>query len=136
MNIFRMGVVDEGVQNHCCTICTYTVMNCILHCIFIFLLLSFSGEETGDTFSGRSPATKDMAPPARRPAPPHHLSPPQVAHAYFLPSHPFSPSLHSSRLYIAPPPCPFLYNVVSYRIFSVRWLFKAQPARRLVNRHV
>ncbi|XP_070688808.1 glypican-5-like [Pempheris klunzingeri] len=38
-----------------------------------------TGDETGDTSSGRSPATKDVAPPPRRPAPPHHLSPPQVA---------------------------------------------------------
>ncbi|XP_070765562.1 glypican-5-like [Enoplosus armatus] len=40
-----------------------------------------NGDETGDTSSGRSPATKDVArpPPPRRPVPPHHLSPPQVA---------------------------------------------------------
>ncbi|XP_035509238.1 glypican-5-like [Morone saxatilis] len=38
------------------------------------------GDDTGDTSSGRSPATKDMAPPrSRRPVPPHHLSPPKVA---------------------------------------------------------
>lgn len=45
------------------------------------VLLSFSGHETGDTSSGHSPATKDVAPPPpRRPAPPHQLSPPQVGH--------------------------------------------------------
>ncbi|XP_060890399.1 glypican-5-like [Labrus mixtus] len=39
-----------------------------------------NGDETGDISSGRSPATKDMAPPpARRPVPPHRLSPPKVA---------------------------------------------------------
>ncbi|TMS20034.1 hypothetical protein E3U43_006527 [Larimichthys crocea] len=44
-----------------------------------------SGDETGDTSSGRSPATKDMSSPpppppaARRPVPPHRVSPPQVA---------------------------------------------------------
>ncbi|XP_023124355.2 glypican-5-like isoform X1 [Amphiprion ocellaris] len=38
-----------------------------------------SGDETGDAPSGRSPGTKDVAPPPRRPVPPQHLSPPQVA---------------------------------------------------------
>ncbi|TDH08824.1 hypothetical protein EPR50_G00101900 [Perca flavescens] len=39
-----------------------------------------SGVENGDTSSGRSPVTKDIAPPPpRRLVPPHHLSPPQVA---------------------------------------------------------
>ncbi|XP_069560856.1 glypican-5-like isoform X1 [Brachyistius frenatus] len=38
-----------------------------------------SGDETGETSSGRSPAPKVKAPPPRRPVPPHHLSPPQVA---------------------------------------------------------
>ncbi|XP_032381654.1 glypican-5 isoform X1 [Etheostoma spectabile] len=36
-------------------------------------------DETGDTSSGRSPVTKDIARPPRRFVPPHHLSPPQVA---------------------------------------------------------
>lgn len=52
-------------------------------CVFILLCTVFlcicSGDETGDTSSGRSPATKDMAPPPpRRPVPPHNLSPPKV----------------------------------------------------------
>ncbi|XP_059197643.1 glypican-5-like [Centropristis striata] len=39
-----------------------------------------NGDETSDTSSGHSPAKKGMAPPPpRRPVPPHHLSPPQVA---------------------------------------------------------
>ncbi|KAK1896996.1 Glypican-5 [Dissostichus eleginoides] len=41
---------------------------------------TYPGEETGDTYSGRSPATKSLAPPPpRRPVPPKHLPPPQVA---------------------------------------------------------
>ncbi|XP_042339974.1 glypican-5-like [Plectropomus leopardus] len=39
-----------------------------------------NGDETDDSSSGHRPTTKDMAPPSpRRPVPPHHLSPPQVA---------------------------------------------------------
>ncbi|XP_063746888.1 glypican-5-like [Eleginops maclovinus] len=39
-----------------------------------------NGEETGDTSSGRSPATKNLAPPPpRHPVPPEHLPPPKVA---------------------------------------------------------
>ncbi|XP_038571170.1 glypican-5-like isoform X1 [Micropterus salmoides] len=40
-----------------------------------------NGDETNDMSSGHSPAAKDKAlvPPPRRPIPPHHLSPPQVA---------------------------------------------------------
>ncbi len=49
----------------------FTVSSC--------LLLSFSGDESGDTSSGRSPGTKDLAlPPPPRRVPPHHFSPPQV----------------------------------------------------------
>ncbi|XP_041647651.1 glypican-5-like [Cheilinus undulatus] len=39
-----------------------------------------NGDETGESSSGQSPATKDVAPPPpRRPVPPNRLSPPQVA---------------------------------------------------------
>ncbi|XP_056235009.1 glypican-5-like isoform X2 [Seriola aureovittata] len=39
-----------------------------------------NGDETADSSSGRSPEMKNVAPPPpRRPIPPHHLSPPQVA---------------------------------------------------------
>ncbi|XP_074525351.1 glypican-5-like [Halichoeres trimaculatus] len=54
-----------------------------------------NGDDTGDTFSGHSPDTKDTAPsPPRRPVPPHRVSPPQVAvrgSAHTSSVHPLTP---------------------------------------------
>lgn len=80
----------------------HTALSSLCHVCFCL-----SGDDTGDTSSGRSPVTKDVLPPPApgRPLPPHRLPPPQVSAPPSPPPTSLDSHLSSHHIFI------FIYQV-------------------------